>query len=66
MPLYTVLFGDMDTAALILHCDSPREQKALGRKVQNFNEKTWKEECRELVMAGNKAKVGWGCSMQGL
>lgn len=57
-----VLFGDMDTAALILHSDSPREQKALGRKVRNFVEKTWKEECRKIVMAGNRAKVKLGCS----
>lgn len=62
MPLPTVLFGDMDTAALILHSDSPREQKALGRKVRNFVEKTWKEECRKIVMAGNRAKVKLGCS----
>ena len=47
----------MDTAALILQCDSPREQKALGRKVQNFVEKTWKEKCRDIVKEGNKAKV---------
>ena len=50
----------MDTAALILQSDSPREQKALGRQVQNFVEKTWKEECRVIVMAGNKAKVRLG------
>ena len=37
--------------------DHPRDQKALGRKVSNFNEETWKENCRDIVKRGNLAKV---------
>jgi ribA/ribD-fused uncharacterized protein len=36
--------------------DHPRDQKALGRKVSNFNEETWKENCRDIVKRGNLAK----------
>ena len=44
-------------AAKIMASDHPRDQKALGRKVSNFNEETWKENCRDIVKRGNLAKV---------
>lgn len=31
--------------------------KALGRKVRNFDPKVWNETCRDIVKAGNMAKV---------
>ncbi|CAI8009819.1 N-glycosidase R617 [Geodia barretti] len=36
--------------------DDPREQKALGRKVSNFSDETWKKNCRKIVKKGNLAK----------
>ena len=37
-----LLFGDAEIAAQILRTKSPGAQKALGRKVANFNDLTWK------------------------
>ncbi|XP_065905134.1 N-glycosidase YbiA-like isoform X2 [Dysidea avara] len=50
------LFKDDETAKLILESSSPKDQKALGRKVQNFVEETWTAHCRNIVKAGNRAK----------
>ena len=36
-----MLFGDDDTAKKILQTTSPREQKALGRKVKGYDENKW-------------------------
>ena len=44
-------------AERILQTDSPREQKALGRKVAHFEEGKWKSCCRDIVKKGNLAKV---------
>ena len=44
-------------AAKIMATDDPREQKALGRKVSNFNDDIWKKNCRKIVKKGNVAKV---------
>ena len=51
-----VLFGDAEVAAKILAADHPRDHKALGRKVKNFDDKIWKREREQIVMAGNRAK----------
>jgi len=51
------LFKDEETAKLILESSSPKNQKALGRKVRNFIEETWTAHCRDIVKAGNRAKV---------
>ena len=53
----TVLFADESVAAKIMASDDPREQKALGRKVSNFNDEKWKANCRKIVKRGNVAKV---------
>jgi len=44
-------------AAVIMKSDNPRDQKAHGRKVSNFDEKKWKANCRDIVKQGNLAKV---------
>ena len=54
----TVLFKDEKIAKDILATDSPREHKALGRKVHNFDDAVWKENCVAIVKRGNLAKVG--------
>ena len=34
----------------------PREQKALGRQVKNFDDAVWKKRCQDIVREGNRAK----------
>src|SRR5262249_751740 len=50
------LFGDTNSLEQILAAKSPREQKALGRKVQGFDPKTWEAQAREIVYQANWAK----------
>lgn len=51
-----MLFGDKETAKQILKAEHPREQKALGRKVQNFDAKIWSEQAKKCVYEGCYAK----------
>ena len=55
------LFNDEEMVDRIMKSSEPREQKALGRQVRNFDQVIWKEKCREIVKRGNKAKVNTGC-----
>jgi hypothetical protein len=50
------LFGDDVRLAQILQSKSPREQKALGREVENFDEAVWNRVCRDVVYRGNLAR----------
>ncbi len=50
------LFGDEATFKRILKTDSPREHKALGRKVTPFDQATWEESRLNIVVLGNMAK----------
>jgi len=50
------LFGDIDSLAAIMRSSSPKEQKALGRKVRGFDARCWNSDARLIVYAGNKAK----------
>jgi len=47
------LFGDLSTRDQMLKCSSPKEVKALGRKVSNFKEDLWTEKRYEIVYNGN-------------
>ena len=49
------VFGDA-ALARILRAASPREQKALGRRVRGFDEDQWNRVCRGIVYTGNLAK----------
>ena len=51
-----ILFNDKATAQLILNSHSPSEQKALGRKVKNFDERIWDRYAKAIVFVGNLAK----------
>jgi ribA/ribD-fused uncharacterized protein len=53
-----VLFDDPEIAAALLATGSPREQKALGRKVRGFVDSTWKAHRERIVHAANVAKFG--------
>lgn len=50
------LFNDEEMLEQILHCHTPREAKAFGRKVKNFDEKIWSEHCNQIVFTANQAK----------
>jgi hypothetical protein len=51
-----ILFGDLDVAKQILAAGHPKQHKALGRKVKNFADATWKAKRLEIVKAGSRAK----------
>jgi ribA/ribD-fused uncharacterized protein len=51
-----LLFGDAEVAAEILSADHPRQHKALGRKVRNFDGAKWERERMTIVKDGNRAK----------
>lgn len=51
-----LLFGDVDIYNQILSTDNPKQQKALGRKVRNFDPKKWDIVCKDIVKQGNMAK----------
>ena len=51
-----LIFGDTRIAELIMETESPKDQKALGRKVKNFDRVTWDSVCMGIVFKGNYAK----------
>lgn len=50
------LFGDMEVYDQIIKCTNPKEIKALGRKIKNFDEQIWNEEKYDIVLKGNYLK----------
>ena len=51
-----LLFGDLEIANLIMKTIHPRDHKALGKLVSNFDEDTWRAHCVGIVYKGNLAK----------
>lgn len=45
-----IVFGDEETAALIMKSKDPREQKALGRQVKNFDAGKWMAVCQDVMV----------------
>lgn len=50
------LFGDHEAEAKIMVAKNPRDQKAHGRKVRNFEAARWQAVCEEIVFKANFAK----------
>lgn len=51
-----LLFHDQEVYDEIMQADNPRDYKALGRKIRNFDGVVW-DTCKyEIVVEGNKAK----------
>ncbi|MFD1989891.1 NADAR family protein [Paenibacillus nicotianae] len=50
------LFGDRDIARRVIEAAHPRQQKALGRQVQRFDNDLWNQEAKNIVYRGNHAK----------
>jgi ribA/ribD-fused uncharacterized protein len=51
-----LFFGDKKMAKRIMETKQPREQKALGRKVSNFDAEQWMKNSYDIVLKGNIAK----------
>ena len=51
-----LIFEDHNVYNQIMNEKNPREHKALGRKIKNFDKDTWEAECRDIVYRGNYAK----------
>lgn len=51
-----MLFNDQETADAILRTTNPKTQKALGRKVKNFDETVWIAHRERIVYEGNYHK----------
>ena len=47
------LFNDEESLKKIMASTNPKEQKALGRKVKNFDYEKWNEEKTKIVYKGN-------------
>ncbi|MFF2484599.1 NADAR family protein [Paenibacillus sp. NPDC058071] len=50
------LFGDDEMLDAIRKSKHPKEMKAYGRAVRNFEKDTWDNECYNIVKRGNLAK----------
>ena len=50
------VFADDENSKKILTVKSPSKQKAIGRKVKNFNPVIWSGSCKKIVYEGNYAK----------
>ncbi len=50
------LFNDQESLQKILECKTPKEAKALGRKISNFDSNLWQQHRSEIVIRGNLAK----------
>ena len=46
-------FHDLNIAAQVMKLSNPRQQKAKGRQVRGFDERTWKETREKIVEEGN-------------
>lgn len=51
-----LLFGDNETAELIIKATEPSEQKKLGRLVKNFDVNKWNEVADQIVEDANYSK----------
>lgn len=51
-----LLFEDFEIMNSIISSSNPKEVKALGRKVKNFNEDKWNDKKYQIVLKGNLLK----------
>jgi len=52
------MFGDTHMLEKIVSSDDPKDMKAYGRKVCNFNIAQWEASSYDIVKRGNRAKFG--------
>ena len=51
-----MLFGDEEVANAVMRTRNPKEQKALGRQVRNFDSAVWNQHAIDIVSEGNYQK----------
>lgn len=51
-----LLFQDEETYEKIMQADNPKDYKALGRLIRNFNQKIWDDNKYQIVLRGNIEK----------
>lgn len=51
-----LMMGDEESADKVMATKSPKEQKAIGRQVKNFDPVLWASKCDDIVYEGLKAK----------
>lgn len=56
MAMKASLFENYDTLDAIMGTSNPKEQKALGRQVKNFNADKWNAVAKDFVFKANLAK----------
>ena len=61
-----ILFNDTGIASKILQTTSPKEQKALGRMVSNFDNAVWLENRERIVRDGSYYKFKFGNDTDGV
>ena len=61
-----ILFGDEETADKIMKAETPKEQKALGRKVKGFEGGKWDANKSRIVEDGNWYKFNNQTKEKGL
>ena len=50
------MFHDTDMLQKIMESVHPKEMKAYGRAVRNFDKEKWDSACYDIVRRGNQAK----------
>ena len=56
MYMKAIVFGDEEIAKQILEDGDPKKVKALGRKVQNYDEQVWNEKRYQIMLKANVVK----------
>eukprot|EP01083_Nonionella_stella_P185162 674396_1 len=51
-----ILFDDQNCLKQIMRATDPKDQKQLGRKVKNYNQKEWDKHKKQIIYDGNYAK----------
>jgi len=50
------MFGDVEMLEEIMKATQPKDMKAYGRAVRNFDKEVWDASCYDIVKRGNRAK----------
>lgn len=58
------LFGDHEMLTEIIEAAGPKEAKAFGRKVRNFDADVWSDRCFDIVVNGNVEKFRQNIEMR--
>ncbi len=59
-----LLFDDQETHEKLMESNQPKEIKALGREIKNFEQSKWDEHKYQIVLNGNIAKFSQNESLK--